>query len=193
MKKLNLLLCLFLFFLIVSHKVNAQKDSSGVYMTASDFKIKKLSFPINCKTKKHKIKLNSFFNKDYITVIHQGITSKLSKDSVFGFKTCNGYSYRIIRELDYTILNPDDSLLIYEFQPLSVPKNPVLPVYKFSVGSSGQVIDLSISNIKNIFPENHNFHDELETEFSKNSNLLAFDRYHKQYKLVRIFNKYNSK
>lgn len=112
-----------------------QKDSSGVYMSAVDFTNKKLTYGINCKTENHKIKLNIFFNRDYITVIHEGNKYNISKDSVFGFKTCNGSSYRIADKIDYTILNADDNLLLYEFIPMSAPKNPQPPVHKFSKGA----------------------------------------------------------
>ena len=37
---------------------NAQKDSSGVYLNATDFMQRKLSYAINCKTEKHKINPN---------------------------------------------------------------------------------------------------------------------------------------
>lgn len=192
MKKifLNIIICAL--FVSITVATKGQKDSSGVYMTAADFANKKLVYGINCKTEKHKIKLNSFFNRNHITVIHEGIKYNISKDSVFGFKTCNGSSYRIADKIDYTILNTDDNLLLYEFIPVSVPKNPRPPVNKFSKGADGPMLDLTIENVKNIFPDNHQFHDEVENTFRSNNNLLSYDGYHKQYKLVRLFNKYTT-
>lgn len=177
-------------FVSITVATKGQKDSSGVYMTAADFTNKKLTYGINCKTEKHKIKLNSFFNRDYITVIHERIKYNISKDSVFGFNTCSSSSYRIADKIDYTILNADDNLLLYEFIPLSAPKNPQPPVHKFSKGADGPMLDLTLENVKNILPDNHQFHDEVENTFRSNNNLLSYDRYHKQYKLVRLFNKY---
>ena len=43
--------------LILSNTATAQKDSSGIYKTADDFKNRKLSYAINYKTENHKIKL----------------------------------------------------------------------------------------------------------------------------------------
>lgn len=190
MKKifLNIMMCVL--FVSITVATKGQKDSSGVYMTAADFTNKKLTYGINCKTEKHKIKLNSFFNRDYITVIHERIKYNISKDSVFGFNTCSSSSYRIADKIDYTILNADDNLLLYEFIPLSAPKNPQPPVHKFSKGADGPMLDLTLENVKNILPDNHQFHDEVENTFRSNNNLLSYDRYHKQYKLVRLFNKY---
>lgn len=192
MKKifLNIMMCAF--FVSISVATKGQKDSSGVYITAVDFKNKKLTYGINCKTEKYKIKLNNFFNTDYITVIHEGIKYNISKDSVFGFKTCNGSSYRIADKIDYTILNADDNILLYEFIPVSVPKNLRPPVHKFSNGADGPMLDLTIENVKNIYPDYHLFHDEIENIFRSNSSLLSYDRYHKQYKLVRLFIKYTN-
>lgn len=179
-------------FVTITVATKGQKDSSGVYMTAVDFTNKKLTYGINCKTENHKIKLNNFFNRDYITVIHEGNKYNISKDSVFGFKTCNGSSYRIADKIDYTILNADDNLLLYEFIPMSAPKNPQPPVHKFSNGADGPMLDLTIENVKNIYPDYHLFHDEIENIFRSNSSLLSYDRYHKQYKLVRLFIKYTN-
>jgi len=192
MKKifLNIMMCVL--FVTITVATKGQKDSSGVYMTAVDFTNKKLTYGINCKTENHKIKLNNFFNRDYITVIHEGNKYNISKDSVFGFKTCNGSSYRIADKIDYTILNADDNLLLYEFIPMSAPKNPQQPVHKFSNGADGPMLDLTIENVKNIYPDNHLFHDEIENIFRSNSSLLSYDRYHKQYKLVRLFIKYTN-
>jgi len=192
MKKifLNIMMCVL--FVSITVATKGQKDSSGVYMSAVDFTNKKLTYGINCKTENHKIKLNIFFNRDYITVIHEGNKYNISKDSVFGFKTCNGSSYRIADKIDYTILNADDNLLLYEFIPMSAPKNPQPPVHKFSKGADGPMLDLTIENVKNIYPDNHLFHDEIENIFRSNSSLLSYDRYHKQYKLVRLFIKYTN-
>ncbi|MEI2749772.1 MAG: hypothetical protein V9E88_13570 [Ferruginibacter sp.] len=192
MKKifLNIMMCVL--FVTITVATKGQKDSSGVYMTAVDFTNKKLTYGINCKTENHKIKLNNFFNRDYITVIHEGNKYNISKDSVFGFKTCNGSSYRIADKIDYTILNADDNLLLYEFIPMSAPKNPQPPVHKFSNGADGPMLDLTIENVKNIYPDYHLFHDEIENIFRSNSSLLSYDRYHKQYKLVRLFIKYTN-
>ncbi|MEY3186342.1 MAG: hypothetical protein RL675_161 [Bacteroidota bacterium] len=192
MKKifLNIMMCVL--FVSITVATKGQKDSSGVYMSAVDFTNKKLTYGINCKTENHKINLNIFFNRDYITVIHEGNKYNISKDSVFGFKTCNGSSYRIADKIDYTILNADDNLLLYEFIPMSAPKNPQPPVHKFSKGADGPMLDLTIENVKNIYPDNHLFHDEIENTFRSNSSLLSYNRYHKQYKLVRLFIKYTN-
>lgn len=192
MKKifLNIMMCVL--FVSITVATKGQKDSSGVYMSAVDFTNKKLTYGINCKTENHKIKLNIFFNRDYITVIHEGNKYNISKDSVFGFKTCNGSSYRIADKIDYTILNADDNLLLYEFIPMSAPKNPQPPVHKFSKGADGPMLDLTIENVKNIYPDNNLFHDEIENTFRSNSSLLSYNRYHKQYKLVRLFIKYTN-
>ena len=78
-----------LLFILLSLNVTAQNEKSGVYLTFSDYANNKLSYEINCKTEKHKIRMNEFLNKSYITVIHNGLKHQLDKDSIYGFSSCD--------------------------------------------------------------------------------------------------------
>lgn len=68
MKKFNYAIMLAINILALSTAM-AQKDSSGIYKTAEDFQTRKLSYAINYKTEKHKIKDNILFNDEKIIVI----------------------------------------------------------------------------------------------------------------------------
>jgi hypothetical protein len=110
MKKL---LVLILLVPVLSSLVKAQQDSSGIYKTADDFAANKLSFAINCKTEKHKIYLNDFFNKPYITVKHNDSTYKIFRKDIYGYHFCNGETYRIVNRYDIRVLNPGEYIIIY--------------------------------------------------------------------------------
>ena len=62
-----------LFFILLSLNVMAQNENSGVYLNFNDYVNNKLSYQINCKTEKHKIRMNDFLKRSYITVIHNGV------------------------------------------------------------------------------------------------------------------------
>lgn len=74
--------------LTLTQNSQAQTDSSGIYKTASDFQNKKLSYAINYKTEKHKIKSSMLFNNDQIKVKHEGTmyTLKKMKPSAIGIQ-----------------------------------------------------------------------------------------------------------
>lgn len=186
MKTRNLITLSLIVFGSITSSV-AQQDSSGVYLSASDFKNGKLAYAINCKTQKHKIKLNEFLNKPYITVVHEGKSINLDKKNIFGFRDCGDVTYRFVDQNQYTILNPTEEILLYRHVAQSASKNqPETVYYFFSKSAQGEVLDLNLPSLKKAFPDNHTFHDMLDTEFGS-APLTAYDSYHKIYKINRIY------
>ena len=176
--------------LILSLHSHAQKDSSGIYKTASDFQQKKLSYAINYKTEKHKIRDNILFNNKKIKVKHNGQTYTLDKDGTYGFKNTRGEVYRFVDGKEYRILNPDQVLLIYVYQHASHPPKEATkypPMYYFSTDAAAVPQALTKVNLKAAFPDNHNFHDALDTQFKSDGELYDYDSFHKTYKLNRIY------
>lgn len=164
----------------------AQQDSSGIYKTATDFASKTLSYAINCKKEKHKINPNLLFNSTQIKVKHGGSIYMLSKSETFGYKACDGTAYRFVNNSEYKILNPVEGLLLYEYQhPAHSPKNaeqyPVM--HFFSSGADGPVQPLTLANVKAAFPDSHKFHDALDAQIKQDKDLVAYDAFHKMYKL----------
>lgn len=165
----------------------AQQDSSGVYLSASDFKNGKLAYAINCKTQKHKIKLNEFLNNPYITVVHEGKSINLDKKNIFGFRDCGDVAYRFVDQGHYTVLNPKEEILLYK-HVIQASKNQQEAVhYYFSKSAASEVLDLNLTNLKNAFPDNHRFHDLLDAQFDLNAPLAAYDSHHKMYKVNRLY------
>lgn len=184
MKKIQLLLAtIFLWFFQLA---NAQKDSSGIYKTAEDYQVKKLSYAINYKTEKHKINDNLLFNDAAIKVKHRDSTYTLQKSSTYGYRSTKGEDFRFVNNKEYKILNPDEPLLIYVYQhpshsPKEAEKYP--PWYYFSKDAASPATELTILNIKNAFPQNHAFHDAIDATFKTDAELTSYDSYHKMYKL----------
>ena len=190
MKKINLLLALASSLFAFNQTSLAQKDSSGIYKTASDFQQKKLSYAINYKTEMHKIKDNILFNDAEIKVKHDGQTYTLDKNTTYGFKSTKGEVFRFIDKKEYKVLNPNETILIYVYKhpshsPKETQKYP--PMYYFSTDASAVPQALTKANLKAAFPDNHKFHDALDAQFKSDAELYAYDSFHKEYKLNRAY------
>ncbi len=172
----------------------AQKDSSGIYKTANDYVSGRLSLAINCKTETHKIKLNDFLDKDFITVVHEGKKYNLKKSEVYGFKLCDGKTYRFSGNADYAILNPAEKILLYSREGLKSNKGSGIKTYEyyFSINATAPLQALTMDNLKKAYPNNHKFHDALEAAFKPNESLASYDSFHKMYKINHVLEMNNN-
>ena len=187
MKKYLISAALICFSFAFAMNTSAQKDSSGIYKTASDFKAKKLSLAINCKSESHKIKINDIFSQDHITVVHDGKSYDYKKSDIYGYKLCNGETFRFSGNKDYLVMNPNEVILLYKLEVLQTKAQaPKTYTYYFSKDASSGLQDLTKANLKAAFPGNHKFHDELDANFKSDSELTAYDSFHKMYKVDHI-------
>lgn len=179
----------FIFGLIICFLFNnsavAQQDSSGVYLNTDDFQAQRLTYAINCKTQKHKIKLKEFFSQPHIVVVHNDSVYTLMKNEVYGYRDCDGDSYRFVDQKVYRILNPFEPIVIYRYFVFN-SKDPVVD-YFFSKGNGGLVEELTKANIKRAFPENHKFHELLDLTFNDELDLSSYDKRRKVYKLIHVY------
>jgi len=187
MKKYLIFVALICASFITASNVSAQKDSSGIYKTAADFSAKKLSLAINCKTETHKIKINDIFSQDHITVVHDGKSYDFKKADIYGYKLCDGQTYRFSGNKDYQVMNPDEALLLYKVEVMQTKATaPKVYNYYFSRDAASPLQNLTKENLKAAFPTNHKFHDGLDADFKSNSELTAYDGFHKMYKVDHI-------
>lgn len=165
----------------------SQKDRSGIYITSNDFINQKLSFTIDCKSQKHKIKSDLLFHEKEISIKHSDTTYIIVKDSLYGIKDCDGTVERIWHNSEYLMLNPSETILIYKVVTGNETKNsPSIAHYYFSKNADGEIQDLTIYNIKSTFPDNHKFHDILDLQFQNDDDLIKFDNFHKIMKINRV-------
>ncbi len=160
---------------------------SGIYLSANDYQNKKLSLEINCDSSKHKIKLHDFFSKPYIDVIHEGKKYHYMKDSIFGYRDCDGNDFRFDNKREYQIME-SDSITIYRIQVAQGGKEAIRLVseYYFSTKLNAEILSLTMNNLKTAYPVNHKFHDLLDMQFNDGSALYKYDSFHKTYKMVRL-------
>ncbi|HTI10304.1 MAG TPA: hypothetical protein VL832_17170 [Puia sp.] len=169
--------------------VSAQKDSSGIYKSASDFQQRKLSYAINYKTEKHKIKNNILFHESEIKVVHAGHTYTMDKSSTYGYKDTQGEVFRFVGKKEFKVLNPGESLMLYAYKhPASATKGNFHYVldYFFSTDAASTPQALTKENLKSAFPDDHKFHDALDATFKSDEGLASYDSFHKMYKVNHL-------
>jgi hypothetical protein len=96
----------------------------------------------------------------------------------------DGRSYRTVGNKQYQILDTNP-LYIYSLNAI-VRKGAAETRYFFSVGPTGDILPLTLLNLKNAFPENHKFHDSLDMMFRSDSGLNRFDKFHNMFTVNRL-------
>src|SRR5215510_11782969 len=93
-------------------------------------------------------------------------------------------NYRVVGNDRYQIVEAN-ALYIYSLDVL-VRKGASEKAYFFSVGPNGDVLPLTILNLKKAFPDNHTFHDLLDMSFKHDSDLTRYDDFHNMFKINRL-------
>jgi hypothetical protein len=96
----------------------------------------------------------------------------------------DGRNYRVVDERRYEIVEAK-ALYIYTGDVL-VRKGTLEKAYFFSVGPNGDILPLTILNLKKAFPDNHSFHDLVDMAFKHDSDLTRYDDFHKTFKVNRL-------
>lgn len=179
--------------LLWAPRAGAQNDSSGIYRTVQDFQDRKLSYAINYTTEQHNINSHVWFQSDKLIVKHQGKKYILRKSNTYGYKNTSGSVFRFVGDKELKVLNPEDALLIYVYRrpaasPREADKYP--PLYYFSTDAAAVPQLLTKINLKRAFPDQHRFHDGLDENFRGDADLIAYDAFHKMYKVYWIYKHY---
>ena len=174
--------------ILITSSAFAQKDSSGIYKTAEDFQNRKLSYAINYKIEKHKIKGSMLFNNDEVKVKHEGTVYTLKKAETFGYRDTKGKEFRFVDNKEYKVINPGEPIVMYVYQHPAhsgkdISNGLYKPEYYFTKDAFSPLQNLTIANVKAIFSENHKLHNALDAQFKYDNELYAYDNFHKMYKL----------
>lgn len=179
-----------LFFSLFNLTVTAQHNASqnsGVFRTFSDYSTGKMEYEIDCATEKHKIILNDFLGKDYITVVHQNKRYNLKKSEIWGFQMCENKVSRFQGKEHFLVMEKE-ILWIYS-QQTAQPGHPksggskIITTYYFSKDGNSEIKELSLLNIKGAYPDNHKLQDAIDMQFNSDASLDEFDQFHKKFKI----------
>ena len=167
----------------------ATPKTSGVYLSAADYKTGTLSFQGDCNSEAHRLELHDILNKSYIDVTHESEKRRYAKSELFGFRACSGKDYRFDSNLEYQILQSKE-LYIYGHTAY-VREGKVTRAVKeryFSLGPDGQMFGLTLGNLKQVPQGNDKFRDLLEENFGAGQKLGEYDELHKMLKIEWLWN-----
>lgn len=163
---------------------------SGVYLTSRDFLSQKLTQEAVCGEEKHIIRLNDFLEKSYIEVICKDKKEKYEKSQIYGYRDCSGNDYRFFDNKHVQIVEAGQlyiySFLVYTHSSSTKERATATYEYYFSIGPEGKIQPLSLDNLKSAFPDNHKFHDLLDTYFRNSGFLGEYDTFHKTYRVNHL-------
>ena len=164
-----------------------EPEHSGVYLTLADFKSGKLTYGIDCRADKHKIILHDFLSKPYIDVIHEGMKHTLQKKDIYAFRDCNDIVFRFFNNREYQLTESGAINIYFLEESRSEGKGfRIVKIYYFSILPDGEIKPLTTANLKAAFPDNHKFHDALDTNL-RDSDPSEYDTFHKMFKVNHIY------
>jgi len=180
--------------IISASSLFAQK--SGVFKTFADFNSGKMEYGIDCATEKHKIRLNEFLGKDFITVVHEGKPYNLKKNEIWGYQLCDE---KIVRFQDNEHYPVADRRVLWIYTKQTVKGvgqrggSKTITTYYFSKGGDNGILELTPLNLKASFPDNHMLHDAIDAQFKSATSLGEYDEFHKHYKINHFLESQNVK
>jgi hypothetical protein len=181
---------LVVFVAAIGSTAPAATRTSGIYLTALDYQKAQLTSEGDCKSDAHKLELHDVLNKPFIDVTHDSDHHRYLKSEIFGFRACDGLDYRFVQNKEYRIVEAR-TLYIYVVQaPARLGKDTArdlntVSTYYFSVGGEGDVLPLTLINLKRAFPANHAFHDSLDAAFPFGG-VEQYDEFHKMFKVNHL-------
>ena len=188
MKRTKYITALILLLATLYQTASAQ---AGIYLYWQDYKEGKLNYPVDCRKKSEKIKVHTFDAKSYIEIVQHDKKIQLSKDSIYGYRDCNGKDFRIVKDYCHTYqIVENKSIVIYTTEVIEVKGKycRIVPKFCFSNGLDANVLPLTFDNLEMVFPGNNKLRELLKTEFSSEYNIADYDKNHNMYKVNFLIN-----
>ncbi|OQP44622.1 hypothetical protein A4H97_09650 [Niastella yeongjuensis] len=176
-------------FLVAGIMVNAQ---SGVYFTYDDFENNRLTYATDEPSADNKIRFNEFIAKPYLIVKHNGEKVHVFKDEIYAYKNKKD----VVRTWNFTpyyFLGKGHIWIYYRDVYVSQPKGTQrVRKYFYSTYGKGEILPLTVHNLKRSFPNNDLFHIYLDAQFRSDAELAHYDRYTNKYKVNDLLEKANT-
>ncbi len=184
------------FAALILSSVSSFAQKSGVFKTFADYTSGKMEYGIDCATEKHKIKLNNFLGKDFITVVHEGKSYDLKKAETWGYQLCDEKVVRF-QNNEHFPLADKGALWIYTKETAKTVSHQAgvktTTTYYFSRGGGDGILELTLLNLKATFSGNHTLHDAIDSQFKTDASLGEYDQFHKHYKINHFLESQNIK
>ena len=120
----------------------AAKSATGIYLTADDYKVRRLTSESVCGSPGHHVELHDIVHKPFIEVTHQGEVRRYEKSEIYGFQSCGGRDYRFVGNDEYEIGESKELSIFTHEVPARSPKDtsralPISRLFFFSIGADG--------------------------------------------------------
>jgi hypothetical protein len=165
-------------------------SAQGIYKSSYDFMEGKLAYAKQSPGDKHAIRTDLPFKQSVVKVVTANETVHLEKSDVYGYKDKHNRNFRFYNNANYKILDAA-AFFIYS-REVNVVKGKTKTretKYYFSADADSPVIDLTISNLKNVFFANREFHDLVDLQFRNDAELARFDPFYNEYKIRSLYEK----
>jgi hypothetical protein len=178
-------------FINMAFTQNEALQTTGLYLTSSDFVQHKLTYEMDCNHSKDKLKINELFGTSHGYVIYKGEKHAFDRSQIFGYRSCNNKNYRFFNNEIYQIIDTLDFYMYYQYKSEELNKGKGLvktDEYYFSRNGNDGIEPLNSDNLKRAFPGNARFHYALDANFKSDKDLMAYDPYQKIYKIKYLYN-----
>ena len=190
MKTKTITSILFIILFVFAGKSIAQNSivTSGIFLTASDFKKNKLIQEADCENDKEKFKTNDFFSKSSFDVLYKGKKTTYQKKDIYAFRDCENNVWRFYNNKEYQIIETK-ALYLYTIKKIVVNGGVIEkdPIYYFSSDADGDIKELNIDNLKLTYPNNQTFRNMIDSEFQTDEAIYSYDHKHKMYLVNYLF------
>jgi hypothetical protein len=164
-------------FVLLTKNVAAQNNSSGVYISAADYKNNKLADEVECKkNSKEVFKKHDVFAKASFVVVNKGTKITYLKKDIYAYRDCNNRVWRFYNNRQYEILEAKN-VYIYAVEKIVISGIAVErdAIYYFSDGADGEIKKLTTANLKATYPNNQTLTSILDSYIQTNQDIKGFD------------------
>jgi hypothetical protein len=164
----------------------SQERTSGIYLTQEDFENRKLSYSNTDDNQDNKIRFNEFIEKPFINIRHKGEKIIVFKDDIYAYQKKGN----IVRTHNFKTYNFIERGIIWiYYKDVTIPLGKGIKrerQYFYSVSGRDNIMPLTIMNLKKSFPEKFAFHNMLDAQFRKDSDLIAYNRLEKKFQVNHL-------
>ncbi|MEO8761374.1 MAG: hypothetical protein ABI448_10815 [Bacteroidia bacterium] len=188
MKTISSLIFLMLFLLSNKSIAQVTTVTSGVFLTAKDYQNNKLVQEADCQKEQEKFKTNPIFSKSTFDVIYKGKKVTYQKKDLYAYRDCGNKIWRFYDNKEYEILEAK-GIYIYSINKVVYDEGIIEkePRYYFSIDASGEIIELTVDNLKLAYPKNKIFHNMIDEKFKVDDAIHSYDFSHKMFTVNYLF------
>lgn len=169
----------------LSLPATAQSGKTGLYLSDADFAAGKISYGAG----HHKIQPNVPLRHGKVKVKNGTREMMLDKSQLYGYRDKDQQDYRFVGNNAYKILDAKGFNLYSRDVEVTQGKGRVKETkFYFSATPGGELMELTIGNLKQAFPGNDKFHQLLDLQFRSNDELARYDEFSKMFKVKTIYN-----